>query len=85
MSIEQLQQNKSILYLFFDLRDFIDTLIDFPKPIIAVLNGPAVGIAVTTLALMDAVYASNKVSMQIHYLFSFPTFYAVFYKNVKIS
>lgn len=41
-------------------KGFVDTLIDFPKPIIGVVNGPAVGIAVTTLALMDAVYATDN-------------------------
>jgi Delta3-Delta2-enoyl-CoA isomerase len=41
-------------------------LIDFPKPLIAVLNGPAVGVAVTTLALMDAVYAVENVNLQLN-------------------
>ncbi|XP_066233034.1 enoyl-CoA delta isomerase 2 isoform X2 [Saccopteryx leptura] len=42
------------------LRDFVGSFIDFPKPLIAVVNGPAVGISVTTLGLFDAVYASDR-------------------------
>jgi peroxisomal 3,2-trans-enoyl-CoA isomerase len=38
----------------------VKALIDFPKPIIAAVNGPAIGIAVTTLALMDIVYSSDN-------------------------
>lgn len=38
---------------------FISSFIDFPKPIIGAVNGPAFGIMVTTLALMDTIVASD--------------------------
>ncbi|XP_057556316.1 enoyl-CoA delta isomerase 2 [Hippopotamus amphibius kiboko] len=42
------------------LRDFVDCFIDFPKPLVAVINGPAVGISVTILGLFDIVYATDR-------------------------
>ncbi|XP_006870608.1 PREDICTED: enoyl-CoA delta isomerase 2, mitochondrial [Chrysochloris asiatica] len=42
------------------LRNFVDCFINFPKPLIAVVNGPAVGISVTLLGLFDIVYASDR-------------------------
>ncbi|XP_062425995.1 enoyl-CoA delta isomerase 2 isoform X2 [Rhea pennata] len=41
------------------LREFVAHFIDFPKPLIAVVNGPAIGISVTLLGLCDIVYASD--------------------------
>ena len=41
-------------------RKFVAHFIDFPKPLIAAVNGPAVGISVTVMGLFDMVYASDK-------------------------
>lgn len=42
------------------LKRYVSAYIDFPKPLIAVVNGPAVGISVTVLGLFDAVYATES-------------------------
>ncbi|XP_066580213.1 enoyl-CoA delta isomerase 2 isoform X2 [Amia ocellicauda] len=42
------------------LKGFVKSFIDFPKPLIAVVNGPAVGISVTLLGLYDVVYATDR-------------------------
>ena len=39
---------------------FVQSFIDHPKPLIALVQGPAVGIAVTTLGLCDVVYCSDR-------------------------
>jgi len=42
------------------LRVFVNSFINFPKPLISLVNGPAVGISVTILGLFDAVYCTDK-------------------------
>ncbi|KAF4518967.1 hypothetical protein B566_EDAN007754 [Ephemera danica] len=42
-----------------NLESYVNAFITFPKLLVAVVNGPAIGIAVTTLALCDVSYASS--------------------------
>ena len=42
-------------------RKFVSAFIEFKKPLICVCNGSAVGVAVTTMALCDVVYAKESV------------------------
>jgi len=44
------------------LKTFVESFINFPKPLVCAVNGPALGIMVTTLALADLVYASDNSS-----------------------
>merc|ERR1712154_583173 len=44
---------------------FVDAFIEFPKPLVGVVNGPAIGIGCTILGLLDVVFASDRATFHI--------------------
>ncbi|CAF0818124.1 unnamed protein product [Brachionus calyciflorus] len=52
------------------VENFINSFINFSKPLVALVNGPAIGICFTVLGLFDLVYCSDKA-----------TFYAPFTRS----
>ncbi|CCG85001.1 protein of unknown function [Taphrina deformans PYCC 5710] len=50
------------------LEDLINALINFQKPSIAAVNGPAIGLSVTSLALFDFVYAVSSATFTVPFM-----------------
>jgi len=50
------------------IKRFVEKFITFPKILIGFINGPAIGIAVTTLALFDGVYASSSSTFSLPFI-----------------
>ena len=45
-----------------DNQMIFEQFLDFPKPMVAAINGPAIGVCVTTATLMDDIIASPSAS-----------------------
>ncbi|KAK7055036.1 hypothetical protein SK128_015127 [Halocaridina rubra] len=49
------------------IKDFLKTLVQFPKPIVAGVNGNAMGLGVTMLPLFDLVFATDSAEFYLPY------------------
>ncbi|XP_038076443.1 chromodomain Y-like protein 2 [Patiria miniata] len=65
--IESDHRKKYARHLAEALRVFINTLINFPKVIVAAVNGRAVGLGAAILPLCDIVYSSDKAEFHLPY------------------
>lgn len=52
----------------FFFRTFVNTFIQFRKPIVAAVNGPALGLGAALLPLCDVVWANEKAWFQTPYM-----------------
>lgn len=51
---------KKFVILITFIRDFVNSFINFSKPLVGLINGPSIGISFTLLGLFDLVIASDK-------------------------
>lgn len=58
---------KQRIILIFSPRDFVKAFIQFKKPIVVAINGPALGLGASILPLCDIVWASEKAWFQTPY------------------
>ena len=54
-------------YYSITCREFVRAALSFPKPLVAAVNGQAVGCGVAILPLCDVVYASDKATFYTPY------------------
>uniref|UniRef100_A0A0K0EY95 Enoyl-CoA delta isomerase 2, mitochondrial (inferred by orthology to a human protein) n=1 Tax=Strongyloides venezuelensis TaxID=75913 RepID=A0A0K0EY95_STRVS len=68
-NVRSVEDIKALTEKFSKILDnFVTALIDHDKPLIGLINGPAFGIAVTTLAMYDYVIASDKATFETPFL-----------------
>lgn len=62
--IRNVLSNSPFIFYF---RNFVNTFIQFKKPIIVAVNGPAIGLGASILPLCDVVWANEKAWFQTPY------------------
>jgi len=63
--LQPMAPSKLVLQVRQRNQTLFDRFIDFKKPIACAVNGPAIGAAVTTQTLMDAIIASDRASFSL--------------------
>ena len=63
--MKPMMPSKLVCYLRDMNQQVFERVIDFPKPIVTAVNGPALGAAVTTATLMDCIVASESATFSL--------------------